>query len=145
VPGTSSYHAAAQIAAVRILVAPGVTGDDLRQADGRLSRLTLDEARRQQLTVEILRAGIEAMTEEELAEGLLAEEIAEKVAEAEEVAEVEELAGEIVEAEELAEIEELAEEIVEAGEMPQTDQAVDSGSPADAATEAGGRPLAAGS
>jgi serine/threonine-protein kinase PknG len=55
---TSSYHAAAQIAAVRILVSPGVTSDDLRQADGRLSRLSLDEARRQQLTVEILRAAL---------------------------------------------------------------------------------------
>jgi serine/threonine-protein kinase PknG len=55
---TSSYHAAAQIAAVRILVSPGVTSDDLHQADGRLSRLSLDEARRQQLTVEILRAAL---------------------------------------------------------------------------------------
>jgi serine/threonine-protein kinase PknG len=58
VPDTSSHHAAAQIAAVRILVSSGVNGDDLRQADGRLSRLTLDEARRQQLTVEILRAAL---------------------------------------------------------------------------------------
>jgi serine/threonine-protein kinase PknG len=58
VPETSSHHAAAQIAAVRILVSSGTTGDDLRQADGRLSRLTLDEARRQQLTVEILRAAL---------------------------------------------------------------------------------------
>jgi serine/threonine-protein kinase PknG len=58
VPETSSHHAAAQIAAVRILVSSGATGDDLRQADGRLSRLTLDEARRQQLTVEILRAAL---------------------------------------------------------------------------------------
>ena len=58
VPETSSHHAAAQIAAVRILVSPGVTGDDLRQADGRLGRLSLDEARRQQLTVEILRAAL---------------------------------------------------------------------------------------
>ncbi len=58
VPETSSYHAAAQIAAVRILVSSGVTGDDLYQAGGRLSRLTLDEARRQQLTVEILRAAL---------------------------------------------------------------------------------------
>jgi serine/threonine-protein kinase PknG len=59
VPETSSHHAAAQIAAVRILVSAGVTGDDLRQADGRLGRLALDEARRQQLTVEILRAALE--------------------------------------------------------------------------------------
>ena len=58
VPESSSHHAAAQIAAVRILVSPGVTGDDLRQADGRLGRLPLDEARRQQLTVEILRAAL---------------------------------------------------------------------------------------
>ena len=59
VPETSTYHAAAQIAAVRILVSPGVTGDELRQADGRLGRLALDEARRQQLTVEILRAALD--------------------------------------------------------------------------------------
>jgi serine/threonine-protein kinase PknG len=58
VPETSSYHAAAQIAAVRILVSSGVTDDDLHQAGGRLSRLSLDEARRQQLTVEILRAAL---------------------------------------------------------------------------------------
>jgi serine/threonine-protein kinase PknG len=58
VPETSSYHAAAQIAAVRILVSSGMTGDDLHQASGRLGRLALDEARRQQLTVEILRAAI---------------------------------------------------------------------------------------
>ncbi len=58
VPETSSHHAAAQIAAVRILVSPGMNGDDLRQAGGRLGRLPLDEARRQQLTVEILRAAL---------------------------------------------------------------------------------------
>src|SRR5690349_6932645 len=58
VPETSSYHAAAQIEAVRILVSSGVTGDDLRQASGRLGRLPLDEARRQLLTVEILRAAL---------------------------------------------------------------------------------------
>src|SRR5205823_13563851 len=58
VPETSSYYAAAQIAAVRILVSSGMTGDDLRQASGRLGRLPLDEARRQQLTVEILRAAL---------------------------------------------------------------------------------------
>jgi serine/threonine-protein kinase PknG len=72
VPATSSYHAAAQIAAVRILVhvdgrrAAGqsvsgqdeVTGDDLRQADQRLGQLPLDDVRRQQLTVEILRAAL---------------------------------------------------------------------------------------
>jgi serine/threonine-protein kinase PknG len=63
VPVTSSYHAAAQIAAVRILVSgdgPGaVTGDDLRQADGRLGQLAVDDMRRQQLTIEILRAALD--------------------------------------------------------------------------------------
>jgi len=58
VPETSSYHAAAQIAAVRILVSSGMTDNDLQQASGRLGRLALDEARRQQLTVEILRAAL---------------------------------------------------------------------------------------
>jgi serine/threonine-protein kinase PknG len=58
VPETSSYHAAAQIAAVRILVSSGMTDDDLHQASGRLGRLALDEARRQQLTVEVLRAAL---------------------------------------------------------------------------------------
>jgi serine/threonine-protein kinase PknG len=91
VPQTSSYHAAAQIAVVRILVSAGqgsagqgsagqgsagqgsagqgsagqgsagqagVTGDDLRQADGRLSRLAVDDVRRQQLSVEILQAAL---------------------------------------------------------------------------------------
>ncbi len=66
VPGTSSHHAAAQIAAVRILVSGGtpgqgarVSGDDLRQADGRLGQLAMDDARREQLTVEILRAALD--------------------------------------------------------------------------------------
>jgi serine/threonine-protein kinase PknG len=66
VPGTSSYHAAAQIAAVRILVSGSgsgqkiqVSGDDLRQADGRLGQLIMDDIRREQLTVEILRAALD--------------------------------------------------------------------------------------
>jgi serine/threonine-protein kinase PknG len=59
VPEVSTHHAAAQIAAVRILVSPGLSGDDLKQAGGRLGRITLDEARRQQLTVEILRAALD--------------------------------------------------------------------------------------
>ncbi|HEX8006423.1 MAG TPA: tetratricopeptide repeat protein, partial [Trebonia sp.] len=60
VPETSSHHAAAQIAAVRILVSgAGVSADDLRQADGRLGRLSLDDARRQQLTLEILHAALD--------------------------------------------------------------------------------------
>jgi serine/threonine-protein kinase PknG len=64
VPGTSGHYAAAQIAAVRILVARGpgqaaqVSGDDLRQADGRLGQLGVDDLRREQLTVEILRAAL---------------------------------------------------------------------------------------
>jgi serine/threonine-protein kinase PknG len=69
VPETSSYHAAAQIAAVRILVSSGMTGDDLRQASGRLGRLGLDEARRQQLTVEILRAALGWATSSETPPG----------------------------------------------------------------------------
>ena len=66
VPATSSYHAAAQVAAVHILVAGdgrgGVSGDDLRQADGQLGRLALDDVRRQQLVIEILRAALEWCT-----------------------------------------------------------------------------------
>ncbi len=61
VPDTSSYHAAAQIAAVRLLIVggAGVSASDVRQADGRLVRLSLDDLRRQQLTVEILHAALE--------------------------------------------------------------------------------------
>jgi serine/threonine-protein kinase PknG len=63
VPAASSHYAAAQIAAVRILVSVdgrgGVTGDDLRQAGGQLDRLVVDDVRRQQLTVEILRAALD--------------------------------------------------------------------------------------
>ncbi|MGH3251738.1 MAG: tetratricopeptide repeat protein, partial [Trebonia sp.] len=63
VPENSSHHAAAQIAAVRLLVAggTGLSGTDLRQADQRLGRLSLDEGdpRRQQLAVEILRAALD--------------------------------------------------------------------------------------
>jgi serine/threonine-protein kinase PknG len=62
VPTTSSRHAEAQVAAVRILVSGdgqgGVSGDDLRQADGRLGQLALDDVRRQQLTLEVLRAAL---------------------------------------------------------------------------------------
>jgi serine/threonine-protein kinase PknG len=62
VPNSSSHHAEAQIAAVRILVSgdgqSGVTGDDLRQADGRLTQLVLDDVRRQQLTLEVLQAAL---------------------------------------------------------------------------------------
>jgi serine/threonine-protein kinase PknG len=65
VPTTSSHYAAAQITAVRILVStdsPGVTGDDLRQAGSQLGRLVVDDVRRQQLTVEILRAALDWCT-----------------------------------------------------------------------------------
>ena len=61
VPETSSHHAAAQIAAVRLLLAAGngVTAGDLRQADGRLGVLSLDDMRRQQLTIEVLHAALD--------------------------------------------------------------------------------------
>jgi serine/threonine-protein kinase PknG len=63
VPETSSHHAAAQIAAVRLLVAggTGLSSADLYQADQRLGRLSLDDndPRRQQLAVEILRAALD--------------------------------------------------------------------------------------
>jgi serine/threonine-protein kinase PknG len=82
VPPTSSYHAAAQIAAIRLLVATGnavpagigaapaagggaahvgggISVGDLRQADTRLGVLSLDDLRREQLTVEILRAALD--------------------------------------------------------------------------------------
>ena len=63
VPVASSHYAAAQIAAVRILVSGdhqgAATGDQLRQAGGQLARLAVDDMRRQQLTVEILRAALD--------------------------------------------------------------------------------------
>jgi serine/threonine-protein kinase PknG len=64
VPETSSHYAAALIAAVRLLVADGagVSAADLRQADGHLGRLSLDDLRRQQLTVEILHAALDWVT-----------------------------------------------------------------------------------
>jgi serine/threonine-protein kinase PknG len=63
VPETSSHHAAAQIAAVRLLVTggAGLSVADLQQADLRLGRLSLgdNDPRRQQLVVEILRAALD--------------------------------------------------------------------------------------
>jgi serine/threonine-protein kinase PknG len=63
VPETSSHHAAAQIAAVRLLVASGagLSVADLHQADQRLVRLSLDDndPRRHLLAVEILRAALD--------------------------------------------------------------------------------------
>jgi serine/threonine-protein kinase PknG len=65
-PQTSSNYEAAQIAAVRIHLTrdgkSGVSVDDLREAAGRLDRLTLDVARQQHLTAEILRAALDAVT-----------------------------------------------------------------------------------
>ena len=65
VPGTSSYHEAAQVAAVRMHVSPGrgqpsVSADDLQAAGQRLARLTLDTARHEHLTSEVLRAALAA-------------------------------------------------------------------------------------
>ncbi len=66
VPVASSHYAAAQVAAVRILVSGdhqgAATGDQLRQAGGQLARLAVDDVRRQQLTVEILRAALDWCT-----------------------------------------------------------------------------------
>ncbi len=66
VPDTSSYHQAAQVAAVRIQVAsqpgrPLVSPDDLRQAGGRLARLKLDAMQLELLTAEILRAALDCV------------------------------------------------------------------------------------
>jgi serine/threonine-protein kinase PknG len=66
VPQTSSHHVAAQIAAVRVdLARTGRSGagfGDLREAADRLARLTLDAARRQHLTAEVLQAALNAVT-----------------------------------------------------------------------------------
>jgi len=63
VPQTSSHYVAAQVAAVRIhLARPDqsvVSAGDLREAAGRLESLTLDAARRQRLTAEILMAAVD--------------------------------------------------------------------------------------
>jgi serine/threonine-protein kinase PknG len=65
VPQTSSHYVAAQVAAVRIhltrLDQSPVSASDLREAAGRLDRLTLDTARRQYLTAEILMAAADAV------------------------------------------------------------------------------------
>jgi serine/threonine-protein kinase PknG len=63
VPDSSSYHLAAQVAAVRIQVAgrPDATQaspDDLRQAGSRLAQLKLDAIQMELLTAEILRAAL---------------------------------------------------------------------------------------
>ena len=63
VPDSSSYHLAAQVAAVRIQVASRpdaaqVSPDDLRQAGSRLAQLKLDAIQMELLTAEILRAAL---------------------------------------------------------------------------------------
>jgi serine/threonine-protein kinase PknG len=66
VPPTSSHHVVAQVAAVRINLTrtrqSAVGFGELREAASRLERLSLDASRRQQLTSEILRAGLDAVT-----------------------------------------------------------------------------------
>jgi len=66
VPSSSSYHLAAQVAAVRIQVAshPGaarVSPDDVRQAGSRLTQLKLDAIQMELLTAEILRAALDCV------------------------------------------------------------------------------------
>jgi serine/threonine-protein kinase PknG len=65
VPETSSHHAAAQIAAVRLLVAAGdkVSGSDVHDAGERLVKLSLDDLRREQLTLEILHAALDLVSD----------------------------------------------------------------------------------
>jgi len=57
---------AAQVAAVRIHLThagqSGVSAGDLREAAGRLERLTLDAARQQHLTTEVLGAALDTVT-----------------------------------------------------------------------------------
>jgi serine/threonine-protein kinase PknG len=69
VPGSSSYHLAAQVAAVRIQVsklasrpdAAGISPDDVRQAGSRLNQLKLDAIQMEFLTAEILRAALDCV------------------------------------------------------------------------------------
>src|SRR5262249_27574342 len=63
VPATSSHYLAAQIAAVRIRVAPSagqpyVSADDLRDAGREFARLTLDPTATHHVTTEVLRAAL---------------------------------------------------------------------------------------
>jgi serine/threonine-protein kinase PknG len=65
VPGTSSYHLAAQVAAIRTQAGrpdghSPVTPADLQEASARLSQLRLDAARTQQLTAEVLATALGA-------------------------------------------------------------------------------------
>jgi len=78
VPETSSHYVAAQIAVLGIRLAPGrgqsyVSADDLRDADARLGLLKLDDALREQLTTEVLRAALNsALAGQPLGSGRLA-------------------------------------------------------------------------
>src|SRR5215469_13546333 len=63
VPESSSYHVAAQIAAVRIRVTPPqgrafVSATDLSQAGRDVGRLALDQSALQQVTTQVLQAGL---------------------------------------------------------------------------------------
>jgi serine/threonine-protein kinase PknG len=63
VPESSSHHVAAQVAAVRIMVAPTagqpfVSAGDLTEAGRGVGRLTLDQAALQLLTAEVLKAAL---------------------------------------------------------------------------------------
>jgi len=63
VPGTSTHHLAAQVAAVRIQVSPRpgqafVSPADLGEAGARVDRLKLDAVRLEYLTAEVLRAAL---------------------------------------------------------------------------------------
>jgi serine/threonine-protein kinase PknG len=63
VPDSSTYHAAAQIAAVRIRVSPPagrpcVSAADVREAGHGVERLTLDQTALQQVTAEVLMAAL---------------------------------------------------------------------------------------
>jgi serine/threonine-protein kinase PknG len=74
VPETSSHYVAAQIAAVRIQVAPdrgqdSVPADDLQRAGRRLSRLKLDPGRQLRLEAEVLRAALDCAAEGGLTSG----------------------------------------------------------------------------
>ncbi len=77
VPDTSSHHLTAQIAAVRLQVAPGhgqtwISAADLHAAGGRLGRLALDPGQLQRLTADVLRAALDcAAAQQPLGNGQL--------------------------------------------------------------------------
>jgi serine/threonine-protein kinase PknG len=74
VPDTSSYYLAAQLAAVRIRVAPPtgypcVSAADLAEAGQRVSRLKLDQTTLQQVTTEVLKAALTRLQAREPLDG----------------------------------------------------------------------------